>query len=84
MFAAMIIWNIWHPGRYLHGEESEFPKKVKVSRKEKKRIKQEAKDRKRRDRRRSSSRRGKRDSEYHLTSTDEGTYEDGYAMHGRR
>ncbi|KAF7715219.1 Uncharacterized protein PECH_008713 [Penicillium ucsense] len=84
MFAAMIIWNIWHPGRYLQGEESEFPKKVKVSRKEKKRQKQEAKDLKRQGRKRSSSRRGKRDSEYHLTSADEGTYEDAYPMHGRR
>lgn len=44
MFVAMLIWNVWHPGRYLEGDESDFPKKVKVSRSEKKMRKQEAKD----------------------------------------
>lgn len=49
MLTAMIIWNVWHPGRYLQGEESDFPKKVKVSRKEKARMKREAKKLKRQD-----------------------------------
>jgi hypothetical protein len=56
MFLAMVIWNIWHPGRYLQGDDSDFPKKVKMSRKEKASKKREAKDRKRRNRDRSSSR----------------------------
>ncbi|OJJ42486.1 hypothetical protein ASPZODRAFT_43043, partial [Penicilliopsis zonata CBS 506.65] len=25
MLVAMVIWNFWHPGRYLQGEDSEFP-----------------------------------------------------------
>jgi hypothetical protein len=50
MLSAMVIWNIWHPGRYLQGDDCDFPKKVKLSRKEKKMIKQEAKDSKRRGR----------------------------------
>lgn len=69
MFSAMIIWNIWHPGRYLQGEDSEFPKKVKMSRKEKALMKREAKDNKRRNRRRSSSRKSARVSEYQLANS---------------
>ncbi|KAJ5674932.1 uncharacterized protein N7477_004866 [Penicillium maclennaniae] len=78
MFGAMIIWNIWHPGRYLQGEESDFPKKVKVSRKEKKRLKREEKDRKRQNRDLSSSRKGSRYSEYQRAqSSDGGALEEG-------
>lgn len=74
MIIAMVIWNIWHPGRYLQGEDSEFPKKVKMSRKEKALMKREAKDRKRRNRDRSSS----RFSEFPLAqSTGEGALEEG-------
>lgn len=63
MFSALMIWNIWHPGRFLVGPESLFPKKVKISRKEKKALKEEKKatqqreSRKSRRERRSRSRR---------------------------
>ncbi|PWY66716.1 RTA1 domain protein [Aspergillus heteromorphus CBS 117.55] len=43
IFSAMVIWNIWHPGRLMRGPESEFPKKIKISRKERKRMKREEK-----------------------------------------
>ncbi|RAK71482.1 RTA1 domain-containing protein [Aspergillus fijiensis CBS 313.89] len=84
MFAAMVIWNVWHPGRYLQGDESEFPKKIKLSRVEKRRrklkAKEEAKERKRSNRRRSSSRkRNHRVSEYHLTEqSDNAQLEEGF------
>ncbi|CAG8292335.1 unnamed protein product [Penicillium nalgiovense] len=86
MLSAMVIWNIWHPGRYLQGDDCDFPKKVKLSRKEKKMIKQEAKDSKRRGRRRSSSRKGARVSEYQpANSFDEGALESqGYPLRGHR
>lgn len=86
MFSAMVIWNIWHPGRYLQGDDCDFPKKVKVSRKEKKMMKQEAKDSKRRGRRRSSSRKSARVSEYQpANSFDEGALESqGYPLRGHR
>jgi hypothetical protein len=86
MFVAMIIWNIWHPGRYLQGDDCDFPKKVKLSRKEKKAMKQEVKDSKRRGRRRSSSRKGARVSEYQpTTSFDEGALESqSYPLRGHR
>ncbi|KAJ5937908.1 hypothetical protein N7454_004250, partial [Penicillium verhagenii] len=67
MFAAMIIWNIWHPGRYLQGDESDFPKKVKVSRKEKARMKREAKESKLHDLNSSSIRESTHISEYQHT-----------------
>ncbi|MCJ1353020.1 MAG: hypothetical protein MMC33_003004 [Icmadophila ericetorum] len=44
MFIALVLFNVIHPGRILVGPESEFPKKVKLSRAEKKRAKQEKKD----------------------------------------
>jgi len=44
MFFAVLLLNIWHPGRYLVGPESEFPK---LSRQEKKALKREKKERKR-------------------------------------
>lgn len=82
----MLIWNIWHPGRFIVGDDSDFPKKVKMSRKEKALIKQEAKDeakeQKRRNRNRSSNRKNTNQSDYHLTqSHDEGAMEEGLA-HG--
>lgn len=43
MMIALLILAIWHPGRYMIGPESEFPKK---SRKEKKKEKQEKKQQK--------------------------------------
>jgi hypothetical protein len=33
MFAALLLWNIFHPGQVLVGPDSEFPKKVKKSKK---------------------------------------------------
>ncbi|KAJ7455893.1 hypothetical protein FB451DRAFT_1342275 [Mycena latifolia] len=33
MFVALLLWNIFHPGQVLVGPESEFPKKVKGSKK---------------------------------------------------
>lgn len=44
MMVALLILAIWHPGRYLVGPDSEFPK---VSRKEKKAAKAERKAAKR-------------------------------------
>ncbi|KAF2177081.1 RTA1-domain-containing protein [Zopfia rhizophila CBS 207.26] len=44
MFLAILLLNIWHPGHYLVGPESEFPR---LSRKEKKALKREKKERKR-------------------------------------
>ncbi|KAF7585121.1 hypothetical protein BBP40_012345, partial [Aspergillus hancockii] len=84
IFFAMIIWNIWHPGRLMPGSESEFPKKVKMSRSEKKRMKREEKEGRKSGRRRSSSRKNNRISEYHLTrpSDDEG-YERRYDADNR-
>ncbi|KAJ7479876.1 RTA1 domain-containing protein, partial [Mycena latifolia] len=35
MFVALMLWNIFHPGQVLIGPESEFPKKVKKSKKAK-------------------------------------------------
>ncbi|KAJ7487239.1 RTA1 like protein-domain-containing protein [Mycena galericulata] len=35
MFAALLLWNIFHPGQVLVGPDSEFPKKVKKSKKSK-------------------------------------------------
>lgn len=86
MLSAMVIWNIWHPGRYLQGDDCDFPKKVKLSRNEKKMIKQEAKDSKRRGHRRSSSRKGARVSESHPASSfDEGALESqSYPLRGHR
>lgn len=86
MLTAMIIWNVWHPGRYLLGEDSDFPKKVKVSRKEKARMKREAKELKRQDPNPPS------DApmiDYHLTKDiDEGGMEEGttkgWRMWGRK
>jgi len=36
MFLAMVFWNVFHPGRFLVGPESEFPKKIKLTKQEKK------------------------------------------------
>ncbi|KAJ7641317.1 RTA1 like protein-domain-containing protein [Roridomyces roridus] len=36
MFAALVVWNLYHPGRVLVGEESEFPKKEKKAKKDRK------------------------------------------------
>jgi len=33
MFAALLLWNIFHPGQVLVGPDSEFPKKEKKSKK---------------------------------------------------
>ncbi|KAJ6611249.1 RTA1 like protein-domain-containing protein [Mycena sp. CBHHK59/15] len=33
MFVALLLWNIFHPGQVLVGPDSEFPKKVKNSKK---------------------------------------------------
>jgi hypothetical protein len=48
MFIACLVLNIWHPGRFLVGPESEFPRKTRAQKKaekaEKKRLKQEAKE----------------------------------------
>jgi hypothetical protein len=41
MFLALIALNILHPGKVLVGPESEFPKKQKKLRKQKKREKEE-------------------------------------------
>lgn len=41
MFAALVILNIFHPGRVLCGPDSEFPR---LSRAEKKRLRQEKKE----------------------------------------
>lgn len=46
MFFALLLFNAVHPGRILVGPESEFPKKAKLSKAEKKAAKQENKDRK--------------------------------------
>ncbi|KAJ7654797.1 RTA1 like protein-domain-containing protein [Mycena rosella] len=35
MFLALLLWNISHPGQVLIGSDSEFPKKVKKSKKSK-------------------------------------------------
>lgn len=43
MFAALLILNIFHPGRVLSGPDSDFPR---LSRAEKKRLKQDKKERK--------------------------------------
>lgn len=43
MLFALLLFNLVHPGRILIGPESEFPKKVKVSKAEKKSIKAEKK-----------------------------------------
>lgn len=90
MFIAMVIWNVWHPGRYIVGEDSEFPKKVKLSRKDKALMKQQAKaaededkGNRRRNRNRSSRRKETQTSEYQLTPSNEGAMEEGYA-HGYR
>lgn len=86
MFSAMIIWNIWHPGRYLQGDDSDFPKKVKLSRREKKMMKQEAKESKRRGLHRSSSRKSARVSEYQTANRfdEEALESQGYPMRGHR
>jgi hypothetical protein len=31
MFLALLLWNVYHPGRILVGPDSEFPKKEKKS-----------------------------------------------------
>jgi hypothetical protein len=31
MFCALLLWNVYHPGQILVGPDSEFPKKVKKS-----------------------------------------------------
>ncbi|KAF5864598.1 hypothetical protein ETB97_007156 [Aspergillus alliaceus] len=41
IFCAMLLWNIFHPGRMMPGADSEFPK---MSRKERKQMKREAKE----------------------------------------
>lgn len=41
MFLALVVLNIFHPGRVLQGPDSEFPR---LSRAEKKRIKREKKE----------------------------------------
>jgi hypothetical protein len=44
MFFAIILFNIVHPGRVLHGEGSEFPKgPTRSEKKEMKRMKKEEK-----------------------------------------
>ena len=48
MFLSLVVLNFFHPGRYLIGSESEFPRKP--SRKEKKAVKKEAKAQKKADR----------------------------------
>lgn len=44
MWIALVILNIFHPGTILVGPESVYPKKTKLSRKEKKALKQEARN----------------------------------------
>ncbi|PGH20056.1 hypothetical protein AJ80_03706 [Polytolypa hystricis UAMH7299] len=46
MWAAITTLAIWHPGRLMPGEDGDFPKKDKPSRKEKKAMKNEEKERK--------------------------------------
>lgn len=36
MFAALVLWNVSHPGRVLVGPNSEFPKREKKQKEEKK------------------------------------------------
>jgi hypothetical protein len=43
MFIACLMLNIWHPGRFLVGPESEFPRKTKEQKKAEKEAKKEAK-----------------------------------------
>ena len=43
MFLALILFNFLHPGRVLTGPESEFPKKTKLTKAEKKEAKAEKK-----------------------------------------
>ncbi|KAF3937255.1 hypothetical protein ABW19_dt0202155 [Dactylella cylindrospora] len=51
MALASVAWNIFHPGRFLVGPESEFPRKTRAEKKaikaEKKRVKEEKKKEKR-------------------------------------
>ncbi|MCJ1236349.1 hypothetical protein MMC14_004330 [Varicellaria rhodocarpa] len=47
MVCALVLLNIVHPGRILVGPESEFPKKVKLSKEEKRRVKEDRKQGKR-------------------------------------
>ncbi|KAJ5727032.1 hypothetical protein N7493_006059 [Penicillium malachiteum] len=64
MLTAMVIWNVYHPGRFLQGEDSDFPKKAKISRKERRRMKKEGKELKEQNRLSSAS-----TSEYQLTKS---------------
>ena len=43
MLFALLLFNVVHPGRILTGPDSEFPKKVKLSKEEKKSLKAEKK-----------------------------------------
>ncbi|KDQ59342.1 hypothetical protein JAAARDRAFT_34082 [Jaapia argillacea MUCL 33604] len=43
MLSAMVLYNIWHPGRVLVGPESEFPKKPKKEKKTRRERKEEKK-----------------------------------------
>lgn len=70
MFFAILLLNIFHPGRVLVGPESEFPK---LSRKQKKALKEEKKKEEKarkkaeKERRRSRSRRGERNVVEHTS-----------------
>ena len=43
MLFALFLFNLVHPGRILIGPDSEFPKKVKLSKEEKRSLKAEKK-----------------------------------------
>lgn len=43
MFIACVIMNIWHPGRYLVGPESEFPRLSRAEKKALKKVKKQKK-----------------------------------------
>ncbi|KND88821.1 hypothetical protein TOPH_06534, partial [Tolypocladium ophioglossoides CBS 100239] len=62
MLLALVLLNACHPGLVLRGPHGEFPR---LSRAEKKALKQQKQDERRR--RREDKKRGRKDSEYMLT-----------------
>ncbi|KAB8217607.1 RTA1 like protein-domain-containing protein [Aspergillus novoparasiticus] len=77
IFIGMMLWNVLHPGRMMPGPDSEFPK---LSRSEKKQMKQEAKEAKKQERRVGFSKKytAVNDSEYTLTRPSDEEHEAGY------
>ncbi|KAF4220815.1 hypothetical protein CNMCM8980_000398 [Aspergillus fumigatiaffinis] len=73
MFLALLILNVIHPGRVLQGPDSEFPK---VSRQEKKRIKQEKREAKRAEKERKKHGRNKEGPFESLSIQEEGHFYD--------